>query len=69
MELEQLPPKQPNFLAVVLAFAGTILVIFVLALIFLHWDGKHLTFRHRQSNPTSLVQPGPIAGAKESASA
>ncbi len=58
MEIEQLPPKQPNFLLVVLLFGGALIVIFILALFFLRFDGKHLTFRHRQAHPTSqLVLP------------
>jgi len=60
MEIEQTSPKQPNFLLVVILFGVTILVVFVLALFFVHFDGKHLTFRHHPAHPTShLVLPAP----------
>jgi hypothetical protein len=59
MDIEQLPPKQPNFLLIVGLFCVTILVIFVLAYLFVDFDGKHLTFHHRHVHPTSqLVMPG-----------
>ena len=58
MEIEQLNPKRPNFLLIVILFAATILVLFVLALLFLSFDGKHLVFRHHGAHPTSqLVLP------------
>jgi len=62
MEIEQRDPEQPNFLLVVILFGATLLVVFVLALIFLRFDGKHITFRHRRAHPTSqLVYPFPPA--------
>ena len=62
MEIEQLPPKQPNFLLVVILFCVTLLVVFVLACLFVRFDGKHLTFRHRLAHPTSqLVLPASTA--------
>jgi len=58
MEIEQLPPKQPNFLLIVILFGLSILVIFVLAYFFVSFDGKHLTFRHHPAHPTSqLILP------------
>jgi hypothetical protein len=58
MEIEQLPPKQPNFLLVVLLSAAVLLVIFILAYLFIHFDGGHLTFHHHRAHPTSqLVLP------------
>jgi hypothetical protein len=64
MEIEQHAPNGPNFLLVVLLACGTILVIFVLALFFVHFDGKHLTFRHHSAHPTSqLVLPAPVQTA------
>jgi len=61
MEIEQISPKQPNFLLVVLLAGLTILVVFAFALFFVHFDGKHLTFRHHPAHPTSqLVLPAPI---------
>jgi hypothetical protein len=59
MDIEQKYPKQPNFLLIVGLFCVTILVIFVLAYLFVDFDGKHLTFHHRRAHPTSeLVMPG-----------
>lgn len=61
MEIEQLPPKQPNFLLVVILFCVTLLVVFVLAYYFIDFDGKHLTFRHHPAHPTSQrVLPGSL---------
>jgi hypothetical protein len=58
MEIEQLPPKQPNFLLIVILFGVTLLVVFVLAYYFISFDGKHLTFHHHHAQPTSqLVLP------------
>jgi tellurite resistance protein TehA-like permease len=58
MEIEQLPPKQPNFLRVVILFGVSLILIFILAMIFVRFDGNHLTFRHHSSHPTSqLVLP------------
>jgi NADH:ubiquinone oxidoreductase subunit 6 (subunit J) len=55
MNIEQLPPNKPNFLLILYVFCGALVVIFVFALIFLHWDGKHLTFRHTHTQPTSYL--------------
>ena len=61
MEIEQTSPKQPNFLLVVILFGVTILVVMVLALFFIRFDGKHLTFRHHLRHPTSqLILPAPV---------
>jgi hypothetical protein len=57
MEIEQTRPNGPNFLLIVGLFCVTILVIFVLALLFVHFDGKHLTFRHHSAHPTSQLAP------------
>jgi hypothetical protein len=58
MEIEQLPPKQPSFLLVVILFCVTLLVVFVLAVLFVRFDGKHLTFQHHHAHPTSqLILP------------
>lgn len=58
MEIEQRPPNQPNFLLIVLLFGGALIVIFILAILFVRFDGKHLTFRHHGAHPTSqLVLP------------
>jgi RsiW-degrading membrane proteinase PrsW (M82 family) len=55
MDIEQISPKQPNFGLVVGLFCATLLIVFVLALFFVHFDGKHLTFRHHSAHPTSLL--------------
>jgi hypothetical protein len=58
MEIEQLPPKQPNFLLVVLLAAAALLVLFILAYLFVDFDGRHLTFHHHRAHPTSqLILP------------
>jgi hypothetical protein len=57
IQLEQYPPNQPNFLTVVLLFAAALIVIFILAIFFLHLDRGKL-FRHLRSQPASqLVLP------------
>jgi hypothetical protein len=59
MEIEQKLPNGPNFFLIVILFCVTILIIFGLALFFVHFDGKHLTFRHHSAHPTSQsVYPG-----------
>jgi hypothetical protein len=58
MEIEQLPPKQPNFLLIVILSGVVLLVLFILAYLFVDFNGRHLTFRHHQAHPTShLVVP------------
>ena len=60
MEIEQLPPKQPNFLLVVLLAAAALLVLFILAYLFVDFDGGHLTFHHHRAHATSqLILPAP----------
>ncbi len=61
MEIEQRPPNQPNFLLVVILFGAALVVIFILAIFFVHFDGRHLTFGRRHAHPTSqLVLPAPV---------
>jgi hypothetical protein len=58
MEIEQTSPNQPNFLLVVILACVTILVCFVLAYLFLDFEGGHIRFRHHHAHPTSqLVLP------------
>jgi hypothetical protein len=65
-DVEQHLPNRPNF-GLVFGLAGAaILVFFVLALIFLHFDGSHLTFRHHYSHPTSRLTSPPALRAPES---
>ena len=64
-DVEQTLPNKPNF-GLVFGLAGaTILVFFVLALIFLHFDGSHLTFRHHYSHPTSSLTPLAPVGLRQ----
>jgi hypothetical protein len=55
MEIEQVKPNKPNFLLIVILFCVTILVFFVLAYLFLDFEGGHLTFRHHTQHPTSQL--------------
>jgi hypothetical protein len=65
MEIEQVAPKKPNFLLVLILFGAALLVIFLLALIFLHFDKRHLGLRHKDAHPTSvLVLPWPTLPAR-----
>ena len=60
MEIEQRPPEQPNFLLIVILFCVTIVVIFILAITFIHMHGGHLGFPHHHAHPTSqLILPAP----------
>lgn len=57
LQIEQRPPNQPSFLTVVILFAAALIVIFILAIFFLHLD-KGKLFRRGRSHPTSqLVLP------------
>ncbi len=55
MEIEQIKPNKPNFGLIVGLFCATILVMFVLALIFLTFDGSHISFRHHSRHLTSQL--------------
>jgi hypothetical protein len=58
MELEQKSPKKPNFLLVVLLSAGSILLIFLIALAAVGFDGKRLLhFGTSRSTKSELVMP------------
>ena len=58
MDIEQLPPKKPNFSLILILFCASLLVLFLLACLFLRFDGKHLRLRHHDANPTSqLILP------------
>jgi hypothetical protein len=61
MDIEQKLPNTPNFGLVVGLAGATILMVFVLALLFLKIDQGHLGFRHHSAHPTSqltMPQPG-----------
>lgn len=63
MEIEQLPPNQPNFGLVVTLAGITLLAVLVLALVFVRVDGGHLTFRHHQAHPTSELLLPSVPGS------
>ncbi len=58
-DIEQTKPNKPNFGLVVGLFCVTLLTVLVLALFFLKFDGKHVTFRHRASQPNSSITVAP----------
>ena len=66
MNVEQLPPNRPNFLLILVLFAVSIILIFVLAWFFIRGNANHLGFRHHSAHPTSQLvlpsAPGPQAG-------
>jgi len=62
MEIEQIAPKKPNFLLVVLLAGAAILVFFALALSFLEIDKGHLSLRHHSAHPTSQLVLPSVAG-------
>jgi hypothetical protein len=62
MELEQKPPNRPNFMLVVILSGVAMLMIFALALVFVHVENGRLHFGLRKSwQTTSFVQPGAAA--------
>jgi hypothetical protein len=59
MDIEQLPPNKPRFGLVVILFAVTILIVFVVAYFTLDWDGKRLVPHNYSKHPVSgVVMPG-----------
>jgi hypothetical protein len=59
MEIEQVKPNKPNFLLIVGIFCASLIVIFILVLIFLNANRRHLGFRHHTANPNAtLTLPG-----------
>ncbi|QMV18047.1 hypothetical protein GOB94_04600 [Granulicella sp. 5B5] len=57
-DIEQKRPNGPNFGLIVILFCVTILVVFVLSLFFVRFDGHHLHFLHHKPNPNaSLILP------------
>jgi hypothetical protein len=58
MDIEQLPPTKPNFLLILILFCASLLVLFLLAFLFLRFDGGHIHLRHHDKHPTSqLILP------------
>jgi len=58
LQIEQYPPNKPNFLLVVLLACAVLLVIFVLAYLFVDFEGGHIHIRHRHANPNAqLIRP------------
>jgi hypothetical protein len=62
MDIEQLPPNKPNFLLVVLLAVGVLFVFFVLAYLFVDFEGHHIHIRRHAANPNAqLVLPASSA--------
>ena len=56
--IEQQRPHKPSFLLVVMLFAATIIIVFILAIVFLHLGGNKLGSHSVRKSPTSqLVRP------------
>ncbi len=55
MEIEDLKPNKPNFGLVVALFAGTILVVIVVAVALVFWRGKSVTKVPFTKHPLSLL--------------
>ena len=63
MQIEQRPPKGPNFGLVVALFAAAIVVIFIVAIFVLHWDYHKLipgATNRPEPNSTALHLPATI---------
>ncbi len=59
MEIEELKPNKPNFGLVVALFAGTILVVIIVAVALVFWRGKSVTKAPFTKHPLSrLSAPG-----------
>jgi hypothetical protein len=69
MEIEQLPPKRPNFLLIVVLSSAFMLVVFGLALAFVHFDGRHLHFgdRHNRDQAHAILLPPPAPSSYRAA--
>jgi hypothetical protein len=59
MKLEQYPPNRPNFLVVVLLAAVALLILFIVAIFFLHIRGNRLLRHPYRQTPTSQIAPTP----------
>ncbi len=55
MQVEQLPPNKPNFLLILILFCVSILVVFLLAWLFVHFNSGHLGLRHSTKEPHSQL--------------
>jgi hypothetical protein len=55
-DFEETRPDGPNFLLIVGLFCATILIVFVVAYVFVDFEGGHLTFRHHRAHPTSELR-------------
>lgn len=65
MQVEQLPPNKPKFLLILILFCASILVIFLLAWIFLHFNSSNLRLRHQVHEPHSqLIMPAPASAPR-----
>jgi hypothetical protein len=60
-DIEQKPPNGPNFGLVVILFCVTLIVVFILALLFVRFDGHHMHFlRHAAQPNASLILPASL---------
>jgi hypothetical protein len=67
LQIEQYPPNKPNFLLVVLLACAVLLVFFVLAYLFVDFEGGHIHIRHRHANPNAwLLRPANNSSARAS---
>jgi flagellar basal body-associated protein FliL len=58
MEIEQYPPKKPNFLLVVLLAVAVLFLLFILAYFFVDVEGHHIHIGRKHANPNArLVMP------------
>jgi hypothetical protein len=65
--IEQVRPKKPSFLFVVLLAGGVLIVLFILAIIVLYLGGSNLRGHSFRKHPTSqLVLPAPTPPADTS---
>lgn len=58
MQIEQQLPKKPNFGLIVGLSAVTIVILILAGILFIHWNGSHLSFgRGTHAGRSFLVAP------------
>jgi hypothetical protein len=62
MEIEEVRPNKPNFPLIVALSVVVIGIVFVIALLVLHLEGKHLLPHRPDKHPTSELRL-PVGGA------
>jgi len=55
MQIEQQLPNKPNFPLIVGLSAVTIVILVLAGIMFIHWDGSHLTFGRSAHASRSFV--------------